>query len=333
MKNGLLPAHLIEQVKASRQKVPIDIARRIVRHVTHLERREQIRVDFPAMKKRIESYSKKGSGTSQFVAGQYKRIVDDLVIDQHGYWHFPYVSAFHSKTGRDHTLGAALNQVPKEYWKSVLNPPKGSVYALLDYQQQEPMIAAYMSNCQILIDWYGQGDIYEQLALRFQDKVTREQCKGLMIGHLYGIGVKTLSEQLKVSIYQARTWLTELSQFIYPIEQYLNQSASEIRASGVARSLDWQYTISDLDSELSLRNWKIQATGADIMRRVCINLDHAEIPLLLTNHDSFLVRLEIDNYQIQLNKAIQALTDAAVDVLNGFPLKVAVEMQVPSKEK
>ena len=69
------------------------------------------------------------------------------------------------------------------------------------------------------------------------------------------------------------------------------------------------------------------------MRRACINLDHAEIPLLLTNHDSFLVRLEIDNYQIQLNKAIQALTDAAVGVLNGFPLKVAVEMQVPSKDK
>ncbi|MEF1191759.1 hypothetical protein QTO04_21155, partial [Vibrio parahaemolyticus] len=73
--------------------------------------------------------------------------------------------------------------------------------------------------------------------------------------------------------------------------------------------------------------------GADIMRRACLRLDDANIPLLLTNHDSFLVRLEQAQFQNQLDAATQALTDAAADVLNGFRLKVAVEMMLPSQEK
>ena len=57
------------------------------------------------------------------------------------------------------------------------------------------------------------------------------------------------------------------------------------------------------------------------MRRACLRLDDANIPLLLTNHDSFLVRLEQAQFQNQLDAATQSLTDAAADVLDGFRLK------------
>ncbi|MCL1056799.1 DNA polymerase [Shewanella gelidimarina] len=286
-----------------------------------------------AMLKRIDKYSKSKSGTSQFVAKQYKGIVDRLIVDVEGCWHRPYVSAFHTKTGRDHSLGSALNQVPKRYWKSVINPPKGSVYVLLDYQQQEPMIAAYLAKDQVLIDWYQQGDIYAQLLQRIGGGLDREQCKQLMIGRLYGIGAKSLAEKLKMSVGKVQALFTDLSKVIQPIESFLNNNAINIRKNGVAKSLDWQHIISDLDGDLSLRNWLIQATGADIMRRACIKLDESNIPLLLTNHDSFLVRLDLEQFQVQLDRTTQALHDAAVDVLDGFSLKVAVEMQLPFQDK
>lgn len=330
---GSLPSHLSNQVRQLVTHVPKGAASRIARHCHHLKGRESIRVNKSVMLKRIDKYSKKSSGTSQFVSKQFQGIVKSLTVDAEGHWHRPYVSAFHTKTGRDHSLGSSLNQVPKQYWKSILNPPKGSVYVLLDYQQQEPMIAAYMAGCQALIRWYEQGDIYKLLALRIQRQLNREQCKKLLIGHLYGIGIRTLAEQLKVSVNQVRSWLAGLSKVIQPIESFLNHSASDIRKKEVAQSLDWQHTISDLDGDLSLRNWRIQATGADIMRRACIKLDEANIPLLLTNHDSFLVRLEQEQFKDQLDRAVQALTDAAVDVLNGFSLKVAIEIQVPSQDK
>ncbi|MGR5531673.1 DNA polymerase [Vibrio alfacsensis] len=311
--------------------VPAVVAKRIKQHIQHLNGREGIRIDAVAMSKRIDRYSKKASGTSQYIAKQYQGINQCLAVDQSGYWHRPNVSAFHTVTGRDEVLDSSLNRVPKSYWKSVLAPPAGSVYVLLDYHQQEPMIAATLAGCQTLIDWYQEGDIYKRLSQQIGAGLNRDQSKKLLLGRLYGQGVATLSVELQVTQELVRTWVDGLNQVLQPINIMLNRSASDIKRDGYAQSLDWHYTISNQDDELSLRNWHIQATGADIMRRACIGLDKAKIPLLLTNHDSFLIRLEQTQFSHQLNRAKQALTDAAVDVLNGFPLKVAVEMTVPPR--
>ncbi|KKC97903.1 hypothetical protein KY46_21405 [Photobacterium halotolerans] len=298
-----------------------------------MNNRESIRVDFTAIETRIRKYSKKKSRTSQFVASQLSQIASCLIGDGRGYWHRPIVSPFHTKTGRDQPLGASLNQIPKDYWPRLLSPPNGSTYVLLDYQQQEPMIAAYLAGCQVLIDWYASDDIYLQLAKAIGEGLTREQCKKLLIGRLYGKGRQTIAHELQRPMAQVQKWLGVMSDVTRPIDSYLDQEASDIRIKKVAHSLDWRHAVSDMDSPLSLRNWRIQATGADIMRRACTNLDDCNIPVLLTNHDSFLVRLEQHQLPNQLERATQALTDAAVAVLNGFPLKVKVEMKLTSTNK
>lgn len=325
-----MPNVLIEQVKQLNIRISKQAVTPITRHIHHLQNRESIRIDLLSIERRIRKYSRKKSGSSQFVASCLQGIKNGLVSNSLGHWHRPTVSPFHTKTGRDNPLGASLNQIPKVYWPKVLLPPKSSVYVLLDYQQQEPMITAYMAGCQKLIDWYKEGDIYERLAQEIGCDLTREQCKKLLIGHLYGIGFNSTAETLKVTIEQVKDWLDRLTNITQPIGPYLNRLAAEIQRNHVAYSLDWRHAVSDTDSRLSLRNWQIQATGADIMRRACINLDKSNIPLLLTNHDSFLVRLDQQNYPDQLSLAIQALTGAAVDVLGGFKLTVKVEMQLPS---
>ncbi|MEZ8932142.1 MULTISPECIES: DNA polymerase [Vibrio] len=331
---GWLPKPVALQVKGVSSLPPLDVQRRITRHIEHLKGREAIRINHAAMLKRIGSYSKKKSGTSHFVAKQYQGIVEVLRTDTEGYWYCPVVSAFHTKTGRDHVLGSSLSQVPKQYWKSVLNPPQGSVYVLLDYKQQEPMIAAHFAGCQPLLSWYEQGeDIYQKLIQFTGVQLSREQCKQLLIGRLYGIGHHALAEKIGVSRRRVKVLLVELSKLIWPIDQYLDQSADAIRHRGIARSLDWQYAVSDLDQRLSLRNWKIQAAGADILRRACQRLDEANIPLLLTNHDSFLVRLEQEQFEDQRYKAVNALRCAAADVLDGFSLNVSIEMTQHAQEK
>lgn len=331
---GWLPKPIALQVKGVSSLPPLDVQCRIKRHIEHLKGREAIRINHAAMLKRIGSYSKKKSGTSQFVAKQYQGIVEVLRVDAKGHWYRPVVSAFHTKTGRDHVLGSALNQVPKQYWKPILSPPQGSAYVLLDYKQQEPMIAAHFAGCQPLLSWYQQGDdIYQKLIQLTGIQFSREQCKQLLIGCLYGIGHRLLAEKIGVSVRRVKVLVAELSKLIWPIDQYLDQTTDAIRHSGIARSLDWQYAISDLDQRLSLRNWKIQAAGADILRRACQRLDEANIPLLLTNHDSFLVRLEQEQFQDQIDRAVDALRRAAADVLDGFNLNVSVDLTLHAQEK
>ena len=328
---GQLPDELVKEVSKLGIHVPIDAVTNINRYIRHLQNRESIRVGKDAIDSRILKYSKKKSRRSQMIAKTLEGIKTKLIQNEMGDWHRPYVSPFHTKTGRDCTLGTSLNQIPKEYWHRLLSPPKGSVYVLLDYSQQEPVIAAKLAECKKLLDWYEKGDIYEQLARAVtHDNLSREQSKILLVGRLYGIGIVKLAKKLNASSAQVRGWLNQLKNVIHPIEPYLDELAIKIKEQGVACSLDWRYAISDMDSALSLRNWQVQATGADIMRRSCHNLDKAKIPLLLTNHDSFLVRLDEVKRNEQLELAIQALTDASATVLNDFKLKVKVEMQLLS---
>ena len=75
-----------------------------------------------------------------------------------------------------------------------------------------------------------------------------------------------------------------------------------------------------------LRNWLVQASGADISRRACVELYKREIPLLLTVYDAFLVKIELSKYEEQIKQVEDALSVASSQVLDGFSLKTNIEL-------
>lgn len=181
---------------------------------------------------------------------------------------------------------------------------------------------------------YEKGDIYTQLASEITNsQVSRDVFKTLLLSHINGTGVQYAAAKLKQPESVVRRWLIQLKQRLKPIDSYLNHQVFLARRHGILQSLDWQHYVSSAQRDKSIRNWPLQATGADIMRRACFNLDDANIPLLLTNHDSFLIRLDEANLDSQLELAVKALHDASADVLHGFSLKTKVEMILPSKPK
>ena len=307
--------------------VPQDIRARITSHINHIAKRQSIRVDRDAVERRIHKYLKKNSKVSQHISKLLKGVLAELSFRDGSWWHRPNVSPFHTKTGRDTSLGAALNYVPKSYWPSILTPPQDNSYVLLDYEQQEPVVAAYLAGCETLLECYSTSDIYEHLALLLDDpSLGRPQAKLLLIAQLYGISEQKLAEKLGVTIPVVRGGMREVKRVTHPIGSYLDRVGRTIQKNKVATSLDWRYAIDVKDPFNSLRNWSIQATGADIMRRACLGFDAAKIPLLLTNHDSFLIQVKTSNIEEEVEKAITLLEVASADVLSGFKLKTKVEM-------
>ncbi|KIF52245.1 hypothetical protein H735_15655 [Vibrio owensii CAIM 1854 = LMG 25443] len=279
------------------------------------------------MERRIHKYLKKNSKVSQHVAKLLGGMLAGLTFCDGAWLHRPQVSPFHTKTGRDTSIGSALNYVPKEYWSSFLLPPEEYSYVLLDYEQQEPVIAAHLAGCNALLDIYSAGDIYEHLACLLDDpRLGRPQVKRLLIAQLYGISEKRLVEDFGVPSSLVRSWVNKVKEATNPISSYLDRIGRTIQQNKVATSLDWRYAIDVKDPFNSLRNWSIQATGADIMRRACLGFDAAKIPLLLTNHDSFLIQVKTSNIEEEVEKAITLLEVASADVLSGFKLKTKVEM-------
>ena len=89
--------------------------------------------------------------------------------------------------------------------------------------------------------------------------------------------------------------------------------------------MDWAARVTALSNPLAVRNWPVQAAGADIMRRAVIGLVDAGIDLRLTIHDAFLIRVPIAEQDKQVAKAIAVLKKASALVLDGFELNVKVD--------
>ncbi|UPR52516.1 DNA polymerase I [Vibrio cyclitrophicus] len=327
----VVPQHVVQQVSAFGETIPCAVLVNIKRYLAHVNHRPAIRIDVDYLNRKIAKYSKKKSNRSLALVSQLVGFKASLIHDLSGDWHRQVVNVFGTKTGRDTTSGSALNLIPKQHWQGLLSPQQGYCYVLLDYDQQEPMIAAQKAKCMKLLNLYEQGDIYELLIETVTgNALTRTELKTLIVMQLYGASIKRIAHELSQPQSNVMNWLMVLKKTLSPIDYYLDGEALKAKRQGEIRSLDWRMGITQEINTLTIRNWPIQATGADIMRRACFNLDKAKLPVLLTNHDSFLVQLETDKYDYQLRQAKKALTDASAEVLDGFKLNVQVEMQLPA---
>lgn len=304
----------------------------------HLKLREPLRIYIEALDALGNSKGRKQISTTQ--VSQAKSLHAEVLLQNEGNISneavLPFstrVVPFGAKTGRDTHKGPTINSFSKRLWPFVLAPPDGSCYVLLDYEQQEPAIVAMKSGAEKILRIYQAGDLYEALNAHVTDgKLNRKEFKELFMQSFYGSRAKAISQSMNLDEALVLRWVLKLKQAIAPLNYWLDMQLFRAKRKGEVRSMDWRMTVTKECSDLSLRNWPVQASGADIMRRACFNLDKVGIPLLLTNHDSFLIRLENKDYDHQLSLALTALGDASAEVLGGFTLKSKVELVIPSTD-
>ena len=235
-------------------------------------------------------------------------------------------------TGRDTTKGGSLAAVPKAYWHQLLSPPIRSSYVLLDYSSQEPVITAVKAQDKNILALYEQGDLYDALNSQVTNgELSRDRFKDYYIRQFYGQSPERVSEQLGISTVDAVRWSKKLKAITKLLNKFLDKQACNARSVGEIQSLDWRMAVNSETNYLSLRNWPIQACGADILHRGCLALSASGIPVLLTNHDSFLIQVNNQTAQEEISLAVQLLRDASADVLDGYKLKVKVELRVKTK--
>jgi DNA polymerase family A len=322
---------LIPKVSALGLTIPSAVHQSIKLHTAHLHQREPIRINIDKLDSKIQRYSKRKSNKSKALTSQLVAFRRDLIIVKSGVFHRPKIKPFHTLTGRDTAVGSAIHYLSKDHWAGILLPPEGYSYVLFDYEQQEMIIAATKASHIKLLEMYEKSDIYAELNRQITgDELTRKQFKAVILSYLNGGKEQGIVEKLNVSRNQVQTWLLKLDRMLGSIRSVQSKNTSRAMRDGFIKSLDWRLVITNETKYSTISNWPLQATGADIMRRACTNLEKANIPVLLTNHDSFLIKLKTENLETQRHLAIDALVDASAEVLNGFKLKVKVEITLPS---
>lgn len=251
-------------------------------------------------------------------------IVNYLSVDEDGR-HRSWANPFGTITGRERPKGGSFVFWPNEV-QSIIEPSPSHVVIKIDFDQQEPAIISALSGSKVLIEAYQQGDLYEYL----YDSgpwlnLSRKQFKILIIAYLYGIQNVSLAKKWHVDINTVEKWRLALDIIFKRAEQWLNASARKAFGKRSISSLDWSMHITNLTKPSTVRNWPIQAAGADILRRCCLALAHQSINVIGCLHDAALIEVPIPNHIQIANKAQRIMANASAEVLSGFKLKTSIE--------
>lgn len=231
--------------------------------------------------------------------------------------------AFAASTGRSVIYGPSLTSLKKKFWPFILDPISGYLYILLDFGQQEPAIAACFAGDKGLQAAYQQGDLYEQIGKHPRlASLGRGELKAAVLPYSYGQSPDTYAKEHRILLVEAQRRWNALREIFHLVDAELNRRSQLAFRDGFVRCLDWGAHVTPLSNPRAVRNWPVQAAGAD---RSVIGLAEAGIDLRLTVHDSFLIRVPIAEQEQQVAKAITVLKQASASVLGGFELNVKVD--------
>ena len=222
--------------------------------------------------------------------------------------------------------------------RNFIKPPWGTDLYYLDYKAQEPGIMAYLSGDQNLLEAYNSHDIYittaqklgiinDPNATKETHQTQREVVKELFLANSYGMGVKEVARRLECSKFKAKEYLNRFKDLY---KTYFNKRDSWINGSAITghlrSSLGWQRWIKGNSKwkdgkrqsiTNQLKNFIIQTTGADILRKAIQKLLDNHIKVIATLHDALIIEIpKPDTWQKDLAKSLMEI--AAKDVVGGL---------------
>lgn len=242
---------------------------------------------------------------------------------------------FASSTGRNQPSTKASLLGSPAWVRHLIMPRSGTGLALLDWQQQEFGIAAALSGDVKMRAAYRSGDPYMALAIEAgalpvdvsaaSHSHVRERFKRCALGMQYGMGRARLARHLGTSECDATAMIAS-HKAAFP--EFWSWS-DEIETYGMLhrelRSVfGWRLTIDENANPRSIRNFPMQANGAEMLRLACCLMTEAGISVCAPNHDAVMIEAPLCQFDATIAEAQRLMEEASVVVLDGFALRTSV---------
>lgn len=242
------------------------------------------------------------------------------------------VSAFASRTGRNQPSNSRFIFGPSCWFRSLIRADVGRHLAYCDWSQQEFGIAAALSRDSAMMTAYESGDPYLTFAkqagavpagaTKHSHPVEREQFKVCALAVQYGMGAESLARRLGVPNCRARQ-LLELHRRTYPrYWRWSDGVADEAMLTGRLRTVfGWHVFVGPDANPRSLRNFPMQANGAEMMRLAACLATERGINVCCPVHDAFFIEADADAIDEEVVRMQACMREASELVLPGFPLR------------
>jgi DNA polymerase-1 len=224
-----------------------------------------------------------------------------------------------------------------------VQPLPGHALAMLDYRQEEPGIAAYLSGDQAMIDGYTiGGDLYLDFAQRAgaipaHERITqdtladlkrrykdiRNQYKICLLASMYGQQAVSLASQINRPPIYAAALLRQLAHAYPRFIQWIDNEIDLALINGSMETpLHWRLRTHRHTRETSLLNFPMQAMGAAILQRAIAFVQRAGVQVCAPIHDAILIQAPVEDIREHAWRAKEAMQQASRDLLGGFTIQV-----------
>lgn len=240
--------------------------------------------------------------------------------------------AFQSKTGRTQPSNTQYIFGPSVWLRGLIKPPPGYGVAYVDWSQQEFGIAAARSGDEKMLAAYLSGDCYltfgQQAAAIPPDATKkshgaiRELFKQCVLGVQYGMGSQSLALKIAQPPIVARDLLRAHRETYRKFWSWSDAVVDHAMLTGSLHTVyGWHVHVGVENNPRSLRNFPMQATGADMMRLAACLATERGIEVCATVHDAFLIIAPLERLEEDVERMRAAMAEASRIVLSGFELR------------
>src|SRR5262249_15784852 len=238
---------------------------------------------------------------------------------------------FQSKTSRTQPKASQWIFSPAVWLRSLIQPGPGMAVAYIDYSSMQFLLAAALSNDQVMLELYASGDPYLGFAKRVgtaplsateqTHEDLRERYKVGLLAIQYGMAAEALAARLGVSSFEGHELLAHHRALLAIYWAWTSDWVAHALDNGGMRTVyGWQCQTGITEfNERSIRNWPIQSTGAEILRIACILAHRRGIQLCAPVHDAVLIEAPIDRIEADVAKMQTIMQQASRIVLNAQP--------------
>jgi DNA polymerase-1 len=247
------------------------------------------------------------------------------------------LSAFRARTGRNQPSNTKSIFGPAVWLRGLIKPPPGYGLAYIDWQQQEFGIAAALSDDQKMMDAYRSGDPYlafakqagaaPPTATKATHKAVRDQFKSTVLAVQYGMGADALAQRINQPPIGARKLLRLHRETYRVFWRWSDATVDYAMLNGhLPTVFGWRVHVGPDANARSLRNFPMQANGAEMLRLACCLGTEQGIEICAPVHDAVLICAQLDRLEADVSRIRHSMAEASRVVLNGFELGTDVKV-------
>jgi DNA polymerase I len=247
------------------------------------------------------------------------------------------LSAFRARTGRNQPSNSRFIFGPSVWIRSLIKPPAGMAVAYIDFEQQEFAIAAKLSADTNMLAAYASGDPYLAFAkqagavpengIRDTYASVRELFKTTALAVLYGMEAQGLALKIDQPTIVARDLLRAHHEAYCTFWLWSDAVVDHAKLTDELHTcFGWTLHGCCGANPRSLRNFQMQAHGAEMLRLACCLATERGVEVCAPVHDALLIAAPIDRIDDGVAQTRAAMAEASRVVLDGFEVRTEAKV-------